>query len=122
MHPTARIVMKEEDGKEESWVLGRKNPFVDPRELFPSSEKDFYPSGSVSSEFGFDPKEGPLRRQLVEKSNFLLPLEGYRVLRPVMKKAFAAVSRDGTDNGWIATSDEFKQLMKSVGAHKDPAS
>ena len=32
-----------------------------------------------------------------------------------MKRAFAAVSVDGTDNGWITSSNEFMTLMMSVG-------
>lgn len=33
-----------------------------------------------------------------------------------MKASFAAVSIDGTDNGWINSAAEFKTLMSSVGA------
>ena len=37
-------------------------------------------------------------------------------MRPAMKRAFAAVSRDGTDNGWIESVEEFATLIGSVGA------
>lgn len=37
-----------------------------------------------------------------------------------MKASFAAVSIDGTDNGWINSSAEFKTLMSSVGAPARP--
>ena len=35
-----------------------------------------------------------------------------------MKAAFATVSIDGTDNGWISSAAEFKALMGSVGVQK----
>ena len=37
-----------------------------------------------------------------------------------MKASFAAVSIDGTDNGWINSAAEFKTLMSSVGAPARP--
>ena len=37
-----------------------------------------------------------------------------------MKASFAAVSIDGTDNGWINSAAEFKTLMSSVGAPFPP--
>ena len=85
---------------------------LDPRNYFPSKESDFFPAGGSDN---FDATQGALRRQLIDRGNFLFPMEGYRILRPAMKRAFAAVSRDGTDNGWIEDLDEFKQLMLSVG-------
>ena len=76
-------------------------------------DKDFFPEGGPDA---FDTSAGPLRRQILAKSNFVQgKLGGYGQLRPAMKRAFAAVSKDGTDNGWIDSADEFKQLMSSVG-------
>lgn len=74
---------------------------------------DFFPKGDDSL---FDKSAGPLRQQIVDRGNLIQgKLGGYQQLRPAMKAAFAAVSRDGTDNGWINTADEFKLLMSSVG-------
>ena len=104
--------------KQEPWVLQRKNPFAekenpfDLRALFPSKEEDFFPAGGAAV---FDPEQGSLRRQLLDKSTLLDVMKGYRMLRPAMKTAFSGVSRDKTDNGWIETLDEFRQLMQSVG-------
>ena len=50
----------------------------------------------------------------------LLAPTRYQKLRPAMKASFAAVSIDGTDNGWINSSAEFKTLMSSVGAPARP--
>ena len=104
--------------KQEPWVLQRKNPFAekenpfDLRALFPSKEEDFFHAGGAAV---FDPEQGSLRRQLLDKSTLLDVMKGYCMLRPAMKTAFSGVSRDKTDNGWIETLDEFRQLMQSVG-------
>ena len=104
------------EDKKDSWVTNRKNPFVEAKLSlqFPSKEEDFYPAGSVVGD-AFDLDAGPLRKQILDNGNVFLPMDGYRKLRPAMKMAFAAVSRDGTDNGWIASLGEFTQLMRSVG-------
>ena len=68
-----------------------------------------------SEEGVYDPAGGSIRKQILDNGSILLPLEGYRFARPIMKKAFAAASRSGSDNGWIDSLDEFKLLMKSVG-------
>lgn len=76
-------------------------------------DTNFFPKGGSEA---FNVEGGPLRRQILDKSNFVQgKLGGYQELRPAMKRAFAAVSRDGTDNGNIASPEEFTQLMTSVG-------
>jgi hypothetical protein len=74
---------------------------------------DFFPEGGPDD---FDTSAGPLRRQILANANFVQgTLGGYQKLRPAMKASFAAVSIDGTDNGWINSAAEFKTLMSSVG-------
>lgn len=76
-------------------------------------DEDFFPKGGPEA---FDRDEGSLRRQILANANPIQgSLGGYSVLRPAMKRAFAAVSVDGTDNGWITSSDQFTKLMRSVG-------
>jgi len=74
---------------------------------------DFFPEGGSDD---FDAAAGSLRIQILANANFVQgTLGGYQKLRPAMKAAFAAVSIDGTDNGWISSAAEFKTLMGSVG-------
>ena len=76
-------------------------------------DADFFPEGGSDR---FDAAAGSLRKQILDNSNIVQgKMAGYQKLRPSMKRAFAAVSRDGTDNGWIETREEFETLMKSVG-------
>lgn len=84
-------------------------------------DSDFFPEGDDPDEF--DSGKGPLRLQILRNANFFQgTLGGYSKLRPAMKRAFAGVSKDGTDNGWIDSAAEFEKLMKSVGASAKGAS
>ena len=83
-----------------------------------SGQDEFYPEASNKQSADFALEKGSLRRQILDNSNFVQgTLGGYSVVRNAMRSAFARVSKNGDDNGWIETADEFKQLMRSVGAH-----
>ena len=102
---------------EQTTACGRRSGQIGMQFKWPGADgghEDFFPKGGPED---FDPLLGPLRRQILAKSNPIQgKLGGYSELRPAMKRAFAAVSVDGTDNGWITSSNEFITLMMSVSS------